>query len=195
MTPKQTSLTILAFAIAAGLSAQAATISGKVSGGRGSAVVYVDSIPGKTFPAPDKPVTMDQKSLLFQPHVLVVEQGSTVEFMNDDNVAHNIFWPNVSGNKKDSHNLGTWPKGQTRAFKFEKTGVVPLLCNVHPEMSGFIVVVPTPYHAEADASGAYKIDNVPDGTYNVVAWREGAKPVSKQVAVSGNATADFTVSK
>ncbi len=58
-----------------GLTAQAGTISGKVSGGKGSAVVYVDTIPGKTFPAPDKHVVMDQKSLLFQPHVLVVLAG------------------------------------------------------------------------------------------------------------------------
>jgi plastocyanin len=181
--------------LAGGLLAQAGTITGKISGGRGAAVVYVDAIAGKTFPAPAKHLVMDQKSLLFQPHVVVVVAGSTVDFLNSDNVAHNIFWPAVSGNKKLSHNMGTWPKGEIRPFKFDTPGVVPLLCNVHPEMSGFIIVTPTPYFAEADASGEYKIENVPDGPYTVTAWREGMKAQSKPVTVSGAATADFALSK
>ncbi len=125
----------------------------------------------------------------------MVLAGSTVDFLNSDNVQHNIFWPAISGNKKLSHNMGTWPKGEIRSFKFDTPGVVPLLCNVHPEMSGFIVVVPTPYYAEAEASGAFKIENVPDGSYTVTAWREGMKPQSKPVTVAGNATADFTLTK
>ena len=184
--------TTLVFILATGLTAQAGSISGKVAHGHGSTVVYIDSIPGKTFPAPEKHFTIDQKALLFQPHVLVVPVGATVDFQNSDNVAHNVFWPNVGGNKKDSHNLGTWPKGQLRSFKFDTLGVVPLLCNVHPEMSGFIIVSPTPYYAEADSSGAYKIDNVPDGTYTLVMWHEGSKPVTKQVTVAGATTADFS---
>ena len=175
--------------------ATAATVSGKVSGASGVSVVYVDTIPGKTFPAPEKHVVVDQKGLLFQPHVVAVPVGSTVDFLNSDNVAHNVFWPAVSGDKKAGHNLGTWPKGQTKSFKFDKPGVVPLLCNVHPEMSGYIVVTPTPYYAETDAQGNYKIADVPDGDYKVVVWHEGAKPASKQVAVKGDTKADFTLSK
>ncbi len=177
------------------LLASAGSISGKVSGVSGPSVVYVDAIAGKTFPAPEKHFLMDQKGLLFQPHILVVPVGSTVDFLNSDNVAHNVFWPAISGNKKAGHNLGTWPKGEKKSFKFEQPGVVPLLCNVHPEMSGYIVVTPTPYQAETDSAGNYKIQNVPDGSYTVTAWHEGAKPQSKPVTVSGDTKADFTVSK
>ena len=113
--------------------AVAGTIEGKVSPGK--SVVYVDAIAGKTFPAPSAKPVMDQKGLVFSPHVMVVQQGTTVEFQNSDNVQHNVFWPSVSGNKKDGHNLGTWPKGEKRPFQFNTPGVVPLLCNVHPEMS------------------------------------------------------------
>ncbi len=183
------------FTLVAALTAQGGAISGKVTGGKGATVVYIDAIPGKTFPAPAKHFVMDQHSLLFQPHTMVILVGSTVDFLNSDSVAHNIFWPSVSGNKKLSHNMGTWPKGETRAFKFDTPGVAPLLCNVHPEMSGFLLVVPTPYHADADASGAYKIDNVPDGSYTVTAWREGMKSQSKPITVSSNATLDFALSK
>ena len=150
---------------------------------------------GKTFPAPEKHPVMDQKGLQFQPHILIVQLGTTVDFLNSDTVQHNVFWPSVSGDKKAGHNLGTWPKGDKRSFKFDKPGVVPLLCNVHPEMSGYVVVSPTPYFAKTDKSGEYKIENVPDGSYNVTAWHEGAKNQSKPVTVTGDSKADFTLSK
>ena len=175
--------------------AVAGTIAGKVSGGAGESVVYVDAIPGKTFPAPSKQPVMNQKGLAFVPHILVVQAGTTVEFLNSDNVQHNAFWPSIGGNKKFGHNLGTWPTGEKRSYKFDQPGVVPLLCNVHPEMSGYIVVSPTPYFAETDANGNYKIGNVPDGKYNVVVWHEGTKPQTRPVNVADTGNADFTLSK
>lgn len=177
------------------VAASAGSINGKVSGVSGKSVVYVDTIAGKTFPAPTQHPVMDQKGLLFQPHVLVVQLGTTVDFLNSDSVQHNVFWPSVGGDKKAGHNLGTWPKGDKRSWKFDHPGAVPLLCNVHPEMAGYVVVSPTPYFAETDASGAYHIKDVPDGSYSVVAWHEGAKAQTKPVAVKGDATADFTLSK
>jgi len=171
------------------------TLSGKVTGGKGPSVVYVEAIPGKTFPAPDKPLVVDQKGLLFQPHVLAVPVGATVEFLNSDKVAHNIFWPAISGNKKMSHNMGTWPTGQKRSFKFDTAGVVPLLCNVHPEMSAYVIVTPTPYFAVTDADGSFKIADLPEGQFTVTAWREGMKAQSKPVKVAGEVTLDFTLSK
>src|ERR1700681_2062229 len=155
--------------------AQAGDISGKVAGGKGISVVYVEAIDGKTSPAPATPLQMDQKSLLFQPHILVAPVGATVEFLNSDKVQHNIFWPAISGNKKLGHNLGTWPTGEKRAFKFDTPGIVPLLCNVHPEMSGYVIVTPTPFYAESDAAGGFRIANIPDGSYTLTAWHEGFK--------------------
>ena len=177
------------------LSATAGTINGKVSGVSGESVVYVDVVQGKTFPAPTNHPLVDQKGLMFTPHITVVQQGTTVDFLNSDSVAHNVFWTSVGGNKKLTHNLGTWPKGEKRSFKFDNPGAVPLLCNVHPEMAGYIVVSPTPYFATTDKSGEYKIENVPDGSYTVTAWHEGAKGQSKPVAVAGVTKADFTLSK
>jgi plastocyanin len=186
-----TSIVILAISLAA----SAGTISGKVSGVSGESVVYIDVIQGKTFPAPAQHPLIDQKGLMFSPHITVVQQGTTVDFLNSDSVAHNVFWTSVGGNKKLTHNLGTWPKGEKRSFKFDNPGAVPLLCNVHPEMAGYIIVSPTPYFATTDKSGEYKIENVPDGSYTVTAWHEGAKGQSKPLAVAGDAKADFTLSK
>ena len=189
-----TLIAITAMAALTGM-AHGGTIHGKVSGVSGESVVYVEAVASKTFPAPSQQVTMDQKGLMFVPHILAVQQGTTVQFLNSDSVAHNVFWISISGNKKLGHNLGTWPKGQKQAFKFDNPGVVSLLCNVHPEMAGYIIVSPTPYFAETDAGGNYKIDNVPDGKYNVVAWHEGMKPQTKSVDVAGTGKADFTLSK
>jgi plastocyanin len=189
-------LFVIAVVIASlSLLANAGTISGKVSGVSGESVVYVDVIAGKTFPAPTAHPLIDQKGLMFTPHITVVQVGTTVDFQNSDSVAHNVFWTSVGGNKKLTHNLGTWPKGEKRSFKFDNPGAVPLLCNVHPEMAGYVIVSPTPYFATTDKSGEYKIENVPDGSYTVTAWHEGAKNQSKPVTVAGDTKTDFTLSK
>jgi plastocyanin len=188
-------LVLTALIIGLTLAASAGTISGQVSGVAGQSVVYVDAIAGKTFPAPTQHPVIDQKGLLFQPHVTAAQVGTTVDFLNSDSVAHNVFWTSVGGNKKLSHNLGTWPKGERKSFKFDTAGAVPVLCNVHPEMSAYLVVVPTPYFATSDQTGNYKIENVPDGSYTVTAWHEGTKNQSKPVTVSGDSKADFTLSK
>ena len=189
------SLVLAVIVVTAFVTSEAGTISGKVSGVVGESVVYVDLIQGKTFPAPTQEPVIDQKGLMFQPHIVVVQQGTTVQFLNSDSVAHNVFWISIGGNKKLGHNLGTWPKGEKRPFKFDNPGAVPLLCNVHPEMSGYVVVSPTPYFVLTDKSGEYKIENVPDGSYSVTAWHEGAKNQSKPVTVAGDSKADFTLSK
>jgi plastocyanin len=186
---------ILAILVGLALASSAGTISGQVSGVAGPSVVYVDTISGKTFPAPTQHPVIDQKGLVFQPHLTAVQVGTTVDFLNSDSVAHNVFWTSIGGNKKLNHNLGTWPKGERKSFKFDTPGAVPVLCNVHPEMSAYLVVVPTPYFATSDQAGNYKIENVPDGSYTVIAWHEGAKNQSKPVSVSGDTKADFTLSK
>jgi plastocyanin len=188
---------VLAIVMVLTLAASAGSISGKVSGVSGESVVYVDTIAGKTFPAPAEHLVIDQKGLLFQPHIAVVVVGTTVDFLNSDKVAHNVFWPSLmqGGKKLPGKNLGTWPTGEKRSFKFDQAGVAALLCNVHPEMAGYIVVVPTTYYATTDKSGNYKIENIPDGDYNVVAWHEGAKNSTKAVKVAGDTKADLTVSK
>jgi len=188
---------ILTATLALTASSLAGSISGKLSGVNGISVVYVDTIAGKSFPAPEQHPVINQKGLQILPHILVVQTGATVDFLNSDKVAHNVFWPSVQGGGKKApgHNLGTWPQGEKRSFKFDQAGVAPILCNVHPEMSGYLLIVPTPYFVQTDNSGVYKIDNVPDGQYTVTAWHEGSKTQSKPVAVSGDAKADFTLSK
>lgn len=179
---------------------RAGEIKGKVSvqGIRSAEniAVYVDAIPGKTFETPKEHVVMDQHKMKFEPHVLVVQLGTTVEFLNSDAVGHNVYWPSISGNKKLAHNMGTWPQGQKKPYQFSNVGVAPLLCNVHPEMSGYIVVVPTPYFAVTNKDGNFVIRNVQPGKYTLKTWSEDGKPTTQTVEVSGGAvTIELTVKK
>ena len=157
--------------------------------------VYVDAIPGKTFTPPATAPVADQKHMTFVPHVVVVLKGTSVDFLNSDPVGHNVYWPNISGNKKLAHNMGTWPQGQKKSFTFNDLGVAPLLCNVHPEMSGYVVVVPTPYFAVTDKEGNFVIKDIPDGSYTLKAWSEVGKPATQAVTVSGTTAANITVSR
>jgi len=195
---KAAMLTGLALAVAG--AGKANEIKGKVSvQGIKSAeniAVYVDAIPEQKFPAPQEHVVIDQRKMAFIPHVVVVHQGTTVDFLNSDSVGHNVYWPSISGNKKLSHNLGTWPKGDKKPFQFNDLGVASLLCNVHPEMSGYVVVVPTPYFAVTDKDGNFEIKNIPAGKYTLKTWSEDGKPTTQAVDVSGaTATVELTVKK
>jgi plastocyanin len=158
--------------------------------------VYVDVIADKKFDAPKDHIVIDQRKMAFLPHVVAVQQGTTVEFLNSDPVGHNVYWPSVSGNKKLSHNLGTWPKGEKKPFQFNDLGTASLLCNVHPEMSGYVVVVPTPYFAVTDKDGNFEIKNIPAGKYTLKTWSEDGKPTTQAVDVSSaSTTAELTVKK
>jgi len=158
--------------------------------------VYIDSVPGKIFAPPAEHIFVDQAHLAFAPHAVVVLQGSTVEFKNDDTVGHNVYWPAINHDKKMAHNMGTWPQGLSKPFTFNTVGDVPLLCNVHPEMSGHVFVVPTPYYALTDKEGSFTIKNVPPGQYTLKTLSDSPKQATQPVAVgAGAVSVNLTVTR
>jgi plastocyanin len=147
-------------------------------------VVYVETLPG-TFPAGR--VSMDQLHKVFVPYVLPVVQGTTVAFHNSDNLQHNVF--GVGG---DEFNLGTYGANAAKDRVFKKPGQVAILCNVHPEMEAYILVLQNPYFVQPDATGKYRIANVPAGDYVLVAWYQGKTKKQKiKVPAQGDAPAGF----
>ncbi len=157
------------------------------------AVVYLQEAPaGKASGA----VTMDQKKMQFIPHVLAVAAGTTVKFVNSDPTPHNVFSPDF-----EKYNLGTWPEGQSKDYIFSKCTKFPCaytqLCRIHPEMEGYVVVVPNTYFAVSDREGHFVIRDVPPGKYVVAVWHEKLKARPKPVAVEAgkNTTVDFVLGK
>jgi plastocyanin len=170
----------LVLAASAALAAAPAAVRGKVTvkgvKTNADAVVTLEA-PGLKLDPPAEPFKIDQKGFRFIPHVTVIQTGSTVRFLNNDNEPHNVYSP------EGRYNLGTWPTGDTKDYTFKKPGIYTQLCNVHPDMLAYVVVVDTPYFAVTDATGAFLIRNVPAGKYRLVAWHEKKDGLEQDVEV------------
>lgn len=139
------------------------------------------------------PVTanMDQRELRFMPHVIAVTPGSTVNFSNTDRVRHNVFHPMEHGAGFD---LGTWPPGESRSYTFTSQGAFVILCNVHPEMVGYVVVVASPYRAVTDDAGRFRIDGVARGSYRLRSWHRGLATREERVTVTAGGVTRLALS-
>ncbi len=188
-------IAFVALALAAAPAAMAGEIHGTVTctgmENNSNAVVYVGKIAGKSFPAPTKHAVVNQINMTFSPHVLPVLVGTTVNFLNHDNVLHNVFTPSACAGH---FNLGTWAKGQERSYTFKKECFATLLCMIHPEMEGYVAAVPTPYFAVTSKDGSYTIKGVPDGSYTLKVWHPKLKETQKSVTVKGSTEVNFTLS-
>ena len=114
----------------------------------------------------------------FDPHVLVVQVGTAVQFPNKDPFLHNVF-SLFDGKRFD---LGFYEAGSSKTVHFDRPGVSFLFCNIHPEMSGAVVAVDTPYFAMSDRNGRATILNVPDGRYQLNVWYERSLPEDLKAA-------------
>jgi plastocyanin len=190
---------VLAIALMSGFAAPAlpdatGTIKGVVKTPwvkRYEALVYVDRVEGKTFPPAKQAVVMSQKNLVFKPHILPVLIGTTVDFTNDDTVVHNVFAPPGSAKQ---FNLGTYGVGVSKKVTFDAPGEVPLLCNVHAEMLGFVIVLQNPYYGLTDKAGNFELKGVPPGTYKLKVWHEKLQGSEQTVTVEAgkSVSVEFT---
>ena len=156
-----------------------------------TSVVYFDSAPRTAAaPVPGHAV-LDQRDERFVPHVLAVTTGTVVDFPNSDRIYHNVF----SLSKTRPFDLGRYAAGRSKAIKFDRPGIVRVFCDIHSHMNAFILVFNHSFFALTDAEGRYRIDNVPPGSYNLVAWNEGVSSGPQPVVVSegGEAELDFAL--
>ena len=186
----KTALLMTSFGFIASNAFCGGTITGTVDASipkyKGDAVVYLLGVKGPVTP---QHASVDQKSLVFVPHVTAVPVGSTVDFRNNDKVNHNIF--SASAAKK--FNLGTYNPGMSKPVTFDKPGAINLLCNVHSEMSAWVVVTENQYAAVSEHDGKFTINNVPAGTYKITAWSEKLKAQETSVTVADGKTATVAI--
>jgi plastocyanin len=155
-------------------------------------VVYLESAPRGAFESNESGrAVMDQRNETFVPHVLAVTTGTLVDFPNSDKFYHNVF----SLSKPKRFDLGRYPVGRSESVRFDRPGIVRVFCDIHSHMNAFILVFGHPFFAMTDADGRYRIENVPPGTYSIVAWNEGTPSDPKTVTVpeGGSAEVDFAV--
>jgi len=141
-------------------------------------VIYIEKVEGQ-FQPPKTPVVLDQIKLTYIPHVLVVLVGSTIEFRNSDNVVHNVRTLQKRG---VPFNI-LIPRNRKLRRTLKEEGIVTLLCDIHTEMSAYVVVAQNPFFTKPDDQGNYRIENVPPGTYTLVAWHEKRKSQKKEIKV------------
>jgi len=162
--------------------AQELMVTGKVAldGGANpsTAVATVVWLAPMTDHAPVAPMhaVLAQKNKTFEPHLLVVTRGSTVEFPNHDPWFHNVF-SLFNGKRFD---LGLYDAGTSRTVHFDREGVSFIFCNIHPEMSAVVVVLGSSYFATTNKQGDFTIPDVPAGRYMLHVWNESAQPATLQ---------------
>jgi plastocyanin len=153
----------------------------QVSGTPAQHVIVWLEVSGTAGPSEPHKVVLDQRNLAFQPRVLAVRVGTTVEFPNNDKVFHNVF-SHRDGKKFD---LGMYPKGVVKRIVFDRPGLARVFCNIHPNMAAYILAVDSPYFAVSDERGVFDIAGIPTGTYTYHAWRPGGRELTGAVTVDG----------
>ena len=148
---------------------------------RRRSVVYLDPAPRAAGDVREEPrARMDQRDETFIPHVLAIVAGTVVDFPNNDETYHNVF----SLSREKTFDLGRYAAGRSKAVRFDRPGIIRVFCDIHAHMSAFILVFSHRYFAVTDDEGRYRLENVPPGRYNVVAWNESTPRQMRQVVVS-----------
>jgi len=149
------------------------------------AIVQLTPVGGDVVPASPRTARMTQKDKRFDPHLVVIPVGSSVEFPNKDPFFHNVFSV-YQGTKFD---LGLYEAGTSKTVRFSRPGPSFIFCNVHPEMSAVIFSVKSPYYAVTGPGGTFTV-SVPAGEYSMTVWYERARAedlqrLSSTVRVTG----------
>lgn len=174
---------VAAAVLGAGRLAAADTIAGVATAAgqpAADAVVYLESAAATVPHAPPAHVVMDQRNLSFVPAVLPVVRGTVIEFTNSDDVQHNVFSPSTAPSRFD---LGTYGPKASRTVTANELGDVLVLCNIHMEMEGHILVLKDPYFAVVRADGRYQIADVPPGSYTLRVWHHHFLPETRSITV------------
>jgi plastocyanin len=141
-------------------------------------VVMLEPVGGSAPAAAGAHATMDQTGLVFVPHVLAVERGTTVTFLNNDQEQHNVYF--LDDRTGDTLDIGTWGPGVSVDHTFEQPGVMITLCKLHLEMAAYVVVCPSPWFANVQldpetSDARYEIGDVPVGQYELTVWHKKLK--------------------
>ena len=158
---------------------------------RYAAVIYLENMDSQpSYAVPEMNPVMDQINLRFTPHVLPVLAGSTIDFPNSDETRHNVY---TSRSSACQFELGIYAEGEVKQVTCDEPGVIMVLCNVHAEMRGFVIVSPTPYVATTEQDGSFTIENILPGRYRVIFEHErlNTAPIEIQIEASKTVVASF----
>jgi len=184
---------LLLAALLPALPAAAASIAGKVNGtGEASAIiVYVEKGPSEARAAAAPKREVVQRNSQFQPEAVWVRSGEAVDFVNRDNIYHNVFSPS----EPNAFDLGLYRGGLKKSVQMQGAGEVDVYCNIHPDMKAKVLVIPAGSRVVDVVDGAYSFGDLEPGSYTLVAWSAVHEPARMQVDLKAGqaAHADFTL--
>lgn len=143
------------------------------------------------FPSPLPKTRMLQQDATFEPHVLPIMAGSTVEIINEDEIFHNVF--SITPGAK--FNIGRRPKGEVVERTIEATGPIQLFCDIHAQMNAVILSLDTPWFIRVSEDGTYTLDGLPAGSYEIRTYHPDLTEQVKTVTLTENMreSVDFTL--
>ena len=159
-------------------------------GGLQNVLVFIaDGLGDRTFDPPKDPVVISQKGCLYEPHVMAVQANQPIEVVNDDPTSHNIHL--TPANNRE------WNKAELPGAKVEEAFAreeiaIPVKCNIHPWMRGYIAVLKNPYFAVTKKDGSFDLANLPPGTYTIKAWHEKLGTSTQTITIAANQTKDIS---
>ena len=153
-------------------------------------IVYLKDAPRRGDP-PAMHATITQRDEAFVPRVVAITKGSTIDFPNTDPFFHNVF----SLSRNATFDLGRYPKGESKSRRFPNPGLVKVYCHIHSHMTAAIMVFDHAYFRIPSGDGAFSLDGVPAGTYQISAWHEriGESTNTVQVEPGRTARVDFAL--
>jgi plastocyanin len=152
-------------------------------------VVYVSAGAPPENAVPNQPVTLDQRACRYAPHVLALQTKQVLQVVNNDHVLHNIH-PLPSANRE--WNKAEPPGGAPLTESFAREEIIPIKCNIHPWMRGYIAVLKTSEFAVTREDGAFALNNLPPGKYTITAWHESLGTQSQEVVIGGTETKEIS---
>jgi len=161
-------------------------------GSLANVIVFIaDGLGSRTYDPPTEPVVIEQKGCQYKPHVLALRANQKFKVVNSDSTTHNIH-PVPANNRE-------WNKAEPAGSEVEDTFAreeiaIPLKCNVHPWMRGYVAVFKHPYFAVTGKDGAFDLGNLPPGEYTLEAWHEKLGTITQKIVVAAGETksVDFT---
>ncbi len=168
----------------------------KVSDGHlGDVFIYVkEGLEGMDFPTTREAVVMDQLGCRYTPMVIGAMTGQTVTFRNSDGLLHNV---NATPEHNRPFNISQPVNMDTdRTFASHEV-MIPVRCDVHGWMRGYVGVVEHPYHQVTGQGGTFDLSDLPPGEYVIEAWHSQLGTQEQTVTVETGETAQvsFTFSE
>ena len=159
-------------------------------GDLGNVVVYIaEGLGDRKFDVPTQPVVVEQKACMYQPHVLAVRANQPLHVVNDDPTSHNIH-PTPANNRE-------WNKAEPPGTSVDETFTreeiaIPVKCNLHPWMHGYVAVFNHPYFAVTGKDGSFDLTGLPPGTYTLKAWHEKLGTSTQTITIAANETKEIS---